>query len=84
MVASPIRVAIIGGGLAGTVLMNALSKHSTLDVHLYEANAELKERGASVGLSVNARRALGLLGLGDVLKRAKAVSIEGSRVTMVR
>lgn len=75
MASQQIRVAIIGGGLAGALLMNALTKYPQLDVQLYEAKPELQERGASVGLSVNAQRAMRLLGMENVTGRASAVKV---------
>lgn len=79
-----IRVAIIGGGLAGALLVNALTKYPQLDVQLYEAKSELQERGASVGLSVNAQRAMRLLGLEDVTRRASAVKVGCLQLLVVR
>ncbi|KAI0864615.1 salicylate hydroxylase [Xylaria cubensis] len=52
-----IRVAIIGGGLAGATLARALTKYDSLDVQVYEAGS-FKERGAGVGIQSNALRAL--------------------------
>lgn len=79
MAAAPgsIRVAIIGGGLAGTLIMNALIRHPQFDVNLYEAKSAIQERGASVGLSGNAQRALRLLGppFSEVTKKAQAVKV---------
>ena len=49
-----LRIAISGGGLAGATLANALVKHPHLDVHVYESALEFSERGASVGLALNA------------------------------
>ena len=83
MSASKIRVAIIGGGLAGSILMNALSKHSNLDVNVYESSGQFNERGASVGLSGNASRALELMDLKSVLPKAGAVRVNGMRLMMV-
>ncbi|KAI1758264.1 salicylate hydroxylase [Xylaria castorea] len=57
MAETSIRVAIIGGGLAGATLARALTKHDSLDVQVYEAGS-FKERGAGVGIQSNALRAL--------------------------
>ncbi|KAF2152144.1 FAD/NAD(P)-binding domain-containing protein [Myriangium duriaei CBS 260.36] len=65
----PIRVAIIGGGLGGLTLANALlhqpsaSEHIDLDhsgfeFHVYEAKPSFSERGAAVGLNSSAKKAL--------------------------
>ncbi|RWA07078.1 hypothetical protein EKO27_g8029 [Xylaria grammica] len=53
-----IKLAIIGGGLAGVTLANALAQHDHIVVHVYESTPRLRERGAAVGLDVNAQNAL--------------------------
>ena len=63
--------------------MSSMMQHPHLDVHLFEANTELKERGASVGLCGNAQRALSLLGLPDVVQRAKGVRVASFRLVVV-
>ncbi len=70
-----IRIAIIGGGLGGAALANALMRLSHLDVHVYESSPEFSERGAAVGLSGNAKEALEhiLPSAKDVLAKAGAV-----------
>ncbi|KAK2599766.1 hypothetical protein N8I77_011492 [Diaporthe amygdali] len=55
---SSIKIAVIGGGLAGATIANALLRHAHLDVHVYESAAEFSERGAAVGLASDAQRAL--------------------------
>ncbi|KAF2163337.1 hypothetical protein M409DRAFT_57619 [Zasmidium cellare ATCC 36951] len=71
----PLRVAIIGGGIAGACLMHALTKHKHLDAHIYEAAPTLKEAGYAVGVAKNAFQALSLIGptAVDALTRAGAV-----------
>lgn len=53
-----IRIGIIGGGLAGATLANALIQHPHLEIELFESAPEFSERGAAVGLAVNAQKAL--------------------------
>ncbi|KAM7210407.1 hypothetical protein V8F06_014211 [Rhypophila decipiens] len=90
---TPIRIAIIGGGLAGAALANALVRVPKLEVHVYESAAEFSERGAAVGLSINAQRALehvfsssrtsataATTVAKDLLVRAGAVPMNSSRV----
>lgn len=81
-----LRIAISGGALAGATLMNALSKHPHLDPHIYESAAEFSERGAAVGLSVNAQRALSEIGepVRKALDNAGAVEMHSSRQMLVR
>lgn len=64
--------------------MNALMRHSQFDVHSYEAKPAVEEREASVGLSVNAQRALRLLEFRRMTKRAQAVKIECLQLIVVR
>ncbi|KAI0967861.1 salicylate hydroxylase [Xylaria arbuscula] len=52
------RVAIVGGGLAGATLANALIQQPQLEVHVFESAPEFSERGAAVGLGINAQMAL--------------------------
>jgi len=56
------KVAIIGGGIGGCVAAHALLKKG-FDVHVYEAQPELKEIGAGVALGPNAMKALRSLDL---------------------
>lgn len=81
-----LRIAISGGGLAGATLANALIKHSHIDVQVYESAAEFSERGASVGLAINAQSALGQI-IPDaqaLLERAGAVPNNSARLMVVR
>ncbi|KAI0517084.1 hypothetical protein F5B22DRAFT_646074 [Xylaria bambusicola] len=52
------RVAIVGGGLAGATLATALVQLSNMDVRIFESAPEFSERGAAVGLGINAQMAL--------------------------
>ncbi|HEU0169165.1 MAG TPA: FAD-dependent monooxygenase [Chloroflexota bacterium] len=61
------KVAIIGGGIGGCVAAHALIKKG-IDVHVYEAQPELKEIGAGVALGPNAMKALRWLGLEDKIR----------------
>ncbi|KAI9881208.1 MAG: hypothetical protein M1830_007186 [Pleopsidium flavum] len=79
-----LRIAITGGGLAGATLANALVHQPHLDVHLYESAPEFSERGAAVGLAVNAQRALSeiLPAARDMLAHAGAVPMNSTRVVV--
>jgi salicylate hydroxylase len=81
-----LRVAIIGGGLAGAMLANAVFQHPHLEVHIYESAPEFLERGAAVGLAANAQRALGEIipSAQELLDRAGAVSQHSSRMLIVK
>ncbi|TFY62894.1 hypothetical protein EVJ58_g3580 [Rhodofomes roseus] len=57
------RVAICGGGIGGLCLAVALSKHSDIQVDLYEAAARFKEIGAGVMIWSRTWEILTLLGL---------------------
>lgn len=79
------RIAIIGGGLAGASLANALVQFSHLDIHVYESAPEFSERGAAVGLASNTQRALQhiLPSAKEMLRKAGAVSLNSSRAMIV-
>lgn len=63
--ASPRRIAIVGGGIGGLTLALALRERD-VQVDIYEQAAELREVGAAVALSANATRFYeGRLGLGE-------------------
>jgi hypothetical protein len=81
-----LRIAIVGGGLAGATLMNALTNYPHLDVNIYESAPEFSERGAAVGLSENAQRAMSELGpnVREALGRAGAVQMNSTRFVIVR
>ena len=81
----PIRIAISGGGIAGATLMNALLQNPNIDPHIYESAPEFSERGAAVGLSINAQRALTEIGpnMRDALDRAGAVKLNSTRLILV-
>lgn len=85
---SPIKIAIIGGGLAGATIVNGLLRHAHLDVHVFESAAEFSERGAAVGLASNAQRALEqVIGEAEataLLEKAGAVMQASSRLCIVR
>ncbi|KAK0716926.1 hypothetical protein B0T26DRAFT_645322 [Lasiosphaeria miniovina] len=79
------RIAIIGGGLAGATLANALFRIPYLDAHVYESSATFSERGAAVGLSANAQQALEMIivpSSKELLERAGAVPMNSSRAVL--
>ena len=65
---SPLRVAIVGGGIGGVAAANALLQRG-MDVRLYEQAPALTEVGAGVAIQPNGVRMLRRLGLGDELAR---------------
>ncbi|KAI0897751.1 salicylate hydroxylase [Annulohypoxylon nitens] len=79
---SSIRIAIIGGGVAGASLIHALSKFPHLDVHIFESATEFKEAGMAFGIARNAQAALELMGpeAAQFLDRAGAVPMKGVRI----
>ncbi|KAI1480915.1 salicylate hydroxylase [Daldinia eschscholtzii] len=81
---SEFRVAIIGGGLAGASLANALIRVPRVDVHVFESAPAFSERGAAVGLSKTSQLALDqILPSGpDLLSKAGAVPMNSSRVIL--
>ncbi|KAI1123319.1 salicylate hydroxylase [Nemania abortiva] len=79
-----IRIAIIGGGLAGASLANALIRIPQLDIHVFESAPEFSERGAAIGLACNAQRALQQFvpSSMELLGAAGAVPMRSSRLMM--
>lgn len=67
---STIKIGVIGGGLAGASIANALLHHTHLDVHVYESAPEFSERGAAVGLAGDSQRAMA-----QVVGESKAVTM---------
>lgn len=61
------RIAVIGGGIGGCTAAHALVRKG-FEVHVYEAQPELKEIGAGVALGPNAMKALRVLGLEHVVR----------------
>jgi salicylate hydroxylase len=68
MSASPLRVAVVGGGIGGVAAAVALLRRG-IDVHLYEQAPALAEVGAGVAIQPNGVRMLRALGLGDGISR---------------
>jgi salicylate hydroxylase len=66
MTKSPLRVAVVGGGIGGAAAAAALVQRG-LDVRLYEQAPALTEVGAGVAIQPNGVRVLQRLGLGDEL-----------------
>ena len=62
---SPLRIAIVGGGIAGVALALDLCRHPHLDVRLFESAAAFGEVGAGVSFGANAVRAIVGLGIGE-------------------
>ncbi|KJZ71487.1 hypothetical protein HIM_09126 [Hirsutella minnesotensis 3608] len=76
-----IRLAIIGGGLAGTALANGLMRIPHIETHIYEVSESFSERGAALGLAPIHQQALGQLvePIDETFARAGAVSIASMR-----
>ena len=63
---SPLRVAVVGGGIGGAAAAAALLQRG-LDIQLYEQATVLTEVGAGVAIEPNGVRMLRRLGLGEDL-----------------
>lgn len=85
MTASKLRIAIVGGGVAGASLANALAQCDNLSLQLFESAPKFSERGAAVGLSAFAQRALKLAvaDYNGLITQSGAVEMGASRVHMV-
>ncbi|KAM0746314.1 FAD/NAD(P)-binding domain-containing protein [Meredithblackwellia eburnea MCA 4105] len=70
----PVRIAIVGGGIAGLSaaigVVSAIKKGANVTVALYEAAPVFGEIGAGVSFGPNAQRALRLMGAGEALDAA--------------
>jgi salicylate hydroxylase len=83
---SPIRIGIVGGGLAGVTVAIALRKHPHVDVQVYESAPQFSERGAGIGLSPLALEALDdiIPSAIELLKtQAGAVEADAARLVVV-
>ncbi|GAA5881245.1 hypothetical protein JCM1840_000638 [Sporobolomyces johnsonii] len=69
--APPLRVAVVGGGIAGLTAALAILHHiaqgANLSLQVFEAAEKFAEIGAGVAFGPNAQRALRLIGVGDAL-----------------
>ena len=76
-----LRIAVTGGGLAGATVVHALLKHPHIDIRIYESASEFSERGAAVGLSINAQKAMSEIGptVQEALVKAGAVQMHSTR-----
>ena len=63
MDSSPLRVAVVGGGIGGITAAVALSQRG-IEVSVYEQARALSEIGAGVAIQPNGLRMLRRLGLG--------------------
>lgn len=61
--AAEIRVAIVGGSIAGCTLANALLPHRHIAWDVFEGKPTFRERGAEVSLADNAQKALRAAGV---------------------
>ncbi|HEY1244121.1 MAG TPA: FAD-dependent monooxygenase [Hyphomicrobiaceae bacterium] len=68
MSSTPLRVAIVGGGIGGVAAASALLRHG-IEVRLYEQAPALTEVGAGVAIQPNGIRMLRRLGLGEGVAR---------------
>jgi salicylate hydroxylase len=59
---NPLRVAIVGTGIAGLTAAIALRRHPNINVELYEKATELREIGASITLGPKSVAACNYLG----------------------
>ena len=70
---SSCRIAIVGGGLAGLAVANALARFG-IAAEVFEAAPALGEVGAAVNVAPNASRALAAIGLGEQIAAVGKIS----------
>lgn len=78
----PVRIAILGGGLAGAATCKGLVKHPNLRVDIFESAPEFREKGQAIGFNHNAIWALKLLDLKKCLDAAGAVELNAVHFMM--
>ncbi|KAK4542351.1 hypothetical protein LTR36_006807 [Oleoguttula mirabilis] len=81
---TPLRVAIVGAGIAGLGAAIALQKHDGIDVQLYERAHQLQEIGASIALGPNGMRTLERLGVHEALEDDVAFRNKSGRPMVYR
>lgn len=64
----PIKIAIVGAGIAGLTAAIALQDEPHIDVQVYERATELREVGATIALGPNGLRILDKLGVSKALE----------------
>lgn len=77
MAAEVVNVAVVGGGIGGMALANALLAQGA-EVRVFEQSPTIGEVGAGVMMTPNSRRPLEKLGLGPALARVGGRVGEGS------
>lgn len=55
------HISVIGGGISGASIANALAKCPNLTVNVYEGGPAIREMGAAIGFGVNAQTALKMI-----------------------
>ncbi|KAI1392730.1 FAD/NAD(P)-binding domain-containing protein [Hypoxylon trugodes] len=75
MAESRLRIAIIGGGLAGATLANVLIQIPHVAVHVYESTPEFSSRGAAIVLTNTSQKSFqrAIPSAPDILKKTGAV-----------
>ena len=83
--ATPTRIAIVGGSITGCTLANGLLQYPNVGFDIFESKSSFEERGSSVGIAPNAQSALRAMNLDPdaMLKAAGAVRTNASIVLAV-
>lgn len=63
------KVAVVGGGIGGLSVANALARKG-IPVHVYEQAPELRDVGAGIQVWVNGMKAAHSIGVGEALEKA--------------
>lgn len=68
---TPLKVAIIGGGIGGLCTALFLDHHcgSAVSIDVYEQAPQYREIGAGVGIGVNAAKLLNKIGIGEAVSK---------------
>jgi salicylate hydroxylase len=80
-----VRIAVLGGGLAGAILVRALINCANLDIQLYEAGTEFGEEDTAIEIGVAGQKAAQAISpeVLSALEKAGALSLKCTRTVIV-
>lgn len=82
---APVHIAIIGGGIAGSLLARMLLSQQHVTFEIFDASSETRDMGAAVALTKSALNTLQYIGIerSTLSERTGAVPINEVEVQMV-
>lgn len=81
----PLRVAVIGGSIAGCTLANGLLQYPDISFDVFDGKDSFSERGAGVAIAPNARKALHAMSIDaeKALRRAGGMEMKSTYCLVV-